>query len=111
MKDLLAWALEFGDKENAPSHHPQILGEGWVGEEALAIAAFHGLSAESKKLNLSEVLWNAAAHDGDSDSTAAIAGNLLVSPRYDTLAVKAMSRLDALTMLLEFADALVSLKN
>jgi ADP-ribosylglycohydrolase len=49
------------------------LGEGWVAEEALAIAVYCALVAES----LEEGVVYAVNHSGDSDSTGAIAGNLL----------------------------------
>ncbi len=49
------------------------LGEGWVAEEALAIAVFCALAAP----DLESALRLAVNHGGDSDSTGAIAGNLL----------------------------------
>lgn len=49
------------------------LGEGWVAEEALAIAVYCALAAKCFEQG---VVW-AVNHDGDSDSTGAIAGNLL----------------------------------
>ncbi|MFN8541528.1 MAG: ADP-ribosylglycohydrolase family protein [Thermomicrobiales bacterium] len=49
------------------------LGEGWVGEEALAIALFCALTAE----DFADGVIKAVNHSGDSDSTGAIAGNLL----------------------------------
>jgi len=51
----------------------EVLGQGWTGEEALAIATHCALVAESFR---SGVL-HAVNHDGDSDSTGAICGNLL----------------------------------
>lgn len=48
------------------------LGEGWVGEEALAIAVYCVMQGET----LRDTLMLAANHDGDTDSTAAIAGNI-----------------------------------
>jgi ADP-ribosylglycohydrolase len=50
-----------------------LLGRGWVGEEALAIAVYCALSAS----DLESGVVLAANHDGDTDSTAAIAGSLL----------------------------------
>jgi len=50
-----------------------VLGEGWIAEEALAIALYATLAAPDYT---SGVLL-AVNHDGDSDSTGAIAGNLL----------------------------------
>jgi ADP-ribosyl-[dinitrogen reductase] hydrolase len=54
------------------------LGGGWIGEEALAIALACTLTADaSTPAGVAAALWRAAAHKGDSDSTAAITGNLL----------------------------------
>jgi ADP-ribosylglycohydrolase len=49
------------------------LGEGWVADEALAIALVCALTAPDFETGVRL----AVNHDGDSDSTAAIAGNLL----------------------------------
>jgi ADP-ribosylglycohydrolase/protein-tyrosine phosphatase len=48
------------------------LGQGWVGEEALAIAVYSCLVGS----DFEETMRIAANHDGDSDSTASIAGQL-----------------------------------
>jgi len=50
------------------------IGEGWVAEEALAIALYSALIAEGDFL---EGICVAVNHDGDSDSTGAITGNIL----------------------------------
>lgn len=55
-----------------PHEAIQQLGEGWVGEEALAIGLYAFLSARSFR----DTLIRATNHDGDSDSTASIAGQL-----------------------------------
>lgn len=49
------------------------LGKGWVAEEALAIAIYSALSARA----FEDGIVLAVNHDGDSDSTGAIAGHLL----------------------------------
>tara|TARA_R110001583_G_scaffold193306_1_gene361387 strand:+ start:25 stop:1383 length:1359 start_codon:yes stop_codon:yes gene_type:complete len=49
------------------------LGEGWVAEEALAISVYCALVAQS----FEEAIVLAVNHDGDSDSTGAITGNIL----------------------------------
>ncbi len=49
------------------------LGGGWVAEEALSVALYAALSTDNLESGLQCALW----HSGDSDSTAAIAGNLL----------------------------------
>jgi ADP-ribosylglycohydrolase len=48
------------------------LGEGWVAEEALAIALFCALAGR----DLEDAVVMAVNHSGDSDSTGAIAGNI-----------------------------------
>ena len=56
-------------------NHPaaiQALGGGWVGEEALAIAIYSVLSADT----FLDAVRIASNHSGDSDSTASIAGQL-----------------------------------
>ncbi len=50
------------------------LGEGWVGDEALAIAVYCALRFPE---DLEEALIAAVNHNGDSDSTGAITGNIL----------------------------------
>ena len=50
------------------------LGEGWVGDEALAIAVCCALRFPE---DMEVCLSAAVTHDGDSDSTGAIAGNIL----------------------------------
>jgi ADP-ribosyl-[dinitrogen reductase] hydrolase len=50
----------------------EILGEGWVAEEALAIAVYAATSTGSFR----EAVLVAVNHGGDSDSTGAIAGNI-----------------------------------
>lgn len=52
----------------------KLLGEGWVGEEALAVAVFCVLRHPD---NPEGCLIAAVNHDGDSDSTGSIAGNIL----------------------------------
>ncbi len=62
------------EKRGAPSPEDvESLGEGWVAEEALAIAVFCALVAP----DFESALRLAVNHGGDSDSTGAIAGNLL----------------------------------
>jgi ADP-ribosylglycohydrolase len=50
------------------------LGEGWVAEEALAIAVYSCLKYSN---SFEDVVVCAVNHDGDSDSTGAIAGNII----------------------------------
>ena len=56
-----------------PSASVRSLGEGWVGEEALAIGYYAARVADG----YAEAIQIAANHDGDSDSTASIAGQIV----------------------------------
>ncbi|WP_419887074.1 ADP-ribosylglycohydrolase family protein [Neobacillus niacini] len=50
------------------------LGEGWVGEEALAISIYCALKYQN---DFQKAVITAVNHNGDSDSTGAITGNIL----------------------------------
>jgi ADP-ribosylglycohydrolase len=52
----------------------QILGEGWVGEEALAISVYCALKYP---FDFKKAVVTAVNHPGDSDSTGAITGNIM----------------------------------
>ncbi|MDF2614812.1 MAG: ADP-ribosylglycohydrolase family protein [Clostridia bacterium] len=62
-------------KEGNPCYEKlKTLGQGFVAEETLAIAIYAALSYPD---NLKEALVLAVNHDGDSDSTGAVTGNIL----------------------------------
>lgn len=61
--------------ENWRAVHEVDLGEGWTGEEALAISLYCALVA--KPNDFLEGIRKAVNHGGDSDSTGAITGNIL----------------------------------
>ena len=71
--ELVEAALRRAAERNAdPMQQVSRLGEGWVGEEALAIALYAALRAES----FAEAIRIGTNHDGDSDSTASIAAQI-----------------------------------
>ena len=53
-------------------HAIAVLGQGWSGDEALAIGVYAALRADS----FEDALRLAANHDGDSDTTAAVTGQI-----------------------------------
>ncbi|MCW2132605.1 ADP-ribosylglycohydrolase family protein [Arthrobacter sp. VKM Ac-2550] len=64
----------------APAELPAALGEGWVAEEALAVALYAVLvtaGSTTPEEHFRSALTIAINHDGDSDSTGSIAGNIL----------------------------------
>lgn len=82
------------------------LGEGWVGEETMAIALYCVLRYPC---DFSKCLQTAVNHRGDSDSTGAVAGNLAGAVTgYDAIEEKWKTGLELLPVLLEIADDLAS---
>ena len=71
--NALKSAIELASTNEEPYKCIEKLGEGWVAEEALAIAVYCALKAKTFK----DAIIMAANHNGDSDSTASICGNLL----------------------------------
>lgn len=55
-----------------PAEAVDSLGQGWTGEEALAIGVYAALKADS----FEHAIQIAAEHDGDSDTTASLAGQI-----------------------------------
>ena len=67
-------AIALADSGLPPVEAITRLGEGWVGEEALAIAVYCALKHQD---NFKKALAASVNHNGDSDSTGAITGNIL----------------------------------
>ncbi len=82
MTALLEEAMALGQAAHAQNcddlilhcHVTQRLGEGWVGEEALAIGLF--AVAATRNGTMEDCLRCAVGHRGDSDSTGSIAGQI-----------------------------------
>jgi ADP-ribosylglycohydrolase len=93
LMDRLDSALRFAEKARSssdsagilnPEQLVQALGEGWVAEEALAVAVYSVLATAGGDGNSADPLSHfkaavrlAVNHSGDSDSTGSIAGNIL----------------------------------
>jgi ADP-ribosylglycohydrolase len=67
-------AIDLSHRDLKPLDAIKKLGEGWVGEEALAISVYCALKYRN---DFKLALITAVNHDGDSDSTGAITGNIL----------------------------------
>lgn len=81
------------------------LGEGWVADEALAIALAAALAAPDFETGVRL----AVNHDGDSDSTAAMAGNLLGTLHgLDGIPQRWLAGLEVRRMIAEMADDLAT---
>lgn len=71
---LLAWAVTLAENDQPPDEAISQLGEGWVAEEALAIAVFCALRFPG---DFEAGVVAAVNHAGDSDSTGSMTGQLL----------------------------------
>ena len=67
-------ALDLSAQDIDPSAVIPLLGEGWVGEEALAIGLYCALKYSD---DFAKAVCVAVNHSGDSDSTGSICGNIL----------------------------------
>lgn len=73
--EALRLAVDFADAE-----HLESLGEGWVAEEALAMAIYCAVGANADNIEPAEAadaLRLSVNHGGDSDSVGALTGNLI----------------------------------
>ena len=92
--------------QNDASDHDNIvrLGEGWVGDEALAIAVYACLRHPD---SFDEALIAAVNHGGDADSTGAIAGNIMGARLgIGAMAEKWTERLELRDLIVDVADRL-----
>jgi ADP-ribosylglycohydrolase len=72
--NLMNQAMELAANSNKDIDNISIIGEGWVGDEALAIAVYCALRHFD---DFRKALAAAVSHGGDSDSTGAVTGNIL----------------------------------
>lgn len=80
------------------------LGEGWVAEETLAIAVYCALKYSDR---FEKGIIAAVNHDGDSDSTGAVTGNILgAALGFDAIPRKYLDKLELKEVILEIAEDL-----
>lgn len=97
-----AISLTLNDKEDA--ENIRSLGEGWVAEETLAIAIYCSLKYQD---DFSKALCVSVNHDGDSDSTGSVTGNILGALwGYERIPEKWKENLECRDVILEVADDL-----
>ena len=103
-KDLVEQALRLADNNSPDVDNIRHLGEGWVGEEALAIAVY----AVARHIDsFADTLIAAVNHDGDSDSTGAIAGNIIGAMiGYEAIPAQFKTHLEMHDVILAIADDL-----
>jgi len=93
------------DEEGLRPEEVVALGEGWTADEALAIALACALAAPDFETGVRA----AVNHDGDSDSTGAMAGNLLGALHgMDAIPQRWIAGLEAKRIIAEVADDLAT---
>lgn len=101
---LMDLATELSENGQSDLDNIHRLGEGWIAEEALAIAVYCALRYPN---DFSKCLIASVNHKGDSDSTGAIAGNILGAlVGFDAIDERWKNRLELKDLILEIADAL-----
>lgn len=71
---IITKAIELSENDKPDLENIHELGEGWVAEETLAIAIYCSLKYQN---DFSKGVIAAVNHNGDSDSTGAVTGNIL----------------------------------
>ena len=104
LTDLIDLAIELSENHDSDLKNINRLGEGWVAEETLAIAVYCALR---HKDDFSAGVIAAVNHKGDSDSTGAVAGNILGALLgYGAIDEKWKTNLELREVILEVADDL-----
>ena len=74
---LLELAIKLGESSTPSTEAFEQLGEGWVGDEALAIAVYSAVRFRDSEQRFEDAVCCAVNHSGDSDSTGAICGQIM----------------------------------
>lgn len=104
LQALIQKSLDLAVSDKTDTDAIRELGEGWVAEETLAIAVFSVM----RYINEFEMCIRCAVnHDGDSDSTGAVAGNIIGAILgYNAIPQKYLTNLELHDVLLSVADDL-----
>jgi uncharacterized protein (TIGR02452 family) len=101
---ILDLAVELSENDSSDLENIHKLGEGWVAEETLGIAVYCALKYQN---DFSKAIIVSVNHNGDSDSTGAVTGNILGAlVGYDAIEQKWKDNLELHDVILEMADDL-----
>lgn len=104
MISILEKAVDLAAEDCDDLEAIHMLGEGWTGEEALAIAVYCALKYPD---DIEKALIAAVNHKGDSDSTGAVAGNILgAALGMQSIPQKFLEKLELKDLILDVADDL-----
>ena len=101
-EELIDKAVTLSYNDRPDLENIQELGEGWVGDEALAIAVYCTMRHFD---SFEDALIAAVNHGGDSDSTGAVCGNILgAAIGYEAIPQKFKDDLELHDVILHMAD-------
>ncbi len=104
MEKLIVRAEKLSAAEGSDADHIHAIGEGWTGDEALAIALYCCLRYPD---DFTKAVIAAVNHNGDSDSTGAVLGNILGAFLGEgAIEEKWKTNLEMLPVITEMADDL-----
>ena len=104
LAEILSKAIKLAKSDMDDLEAIRELGEGWVAEEAVAIAVFCAIRHEK---SFEGAIVAAVNHDGDSDSTAAITGNIIGAKLgYEKIPDYYKNDIELKDVILELADDL-----
>lgn len=102
--ELIELAVKLSQSGGSDLDNIHKLGEGWVAEETLAIAVYCSLRYQD---DFDKAVCTAVNHNGDSDSTGAVCGNILGAYLgYNAIPQKFKTNLEFHDVLLTLADDL-----
>lgn len=102
--ELMKKAVGLAQKEGDDLEAIHQLGEGWVAEETLAIAAYCAIKYQD---DFEKAVCTAVNHNGDSDSTGAVCGNIMGAYLgYEAIPQKYKANLEFHDVLMELAEDL-----
>lgn len=109
LEALMEKALTLAEEDLPDTDAIALLGEGWVAEETLAIALFCVMRYID---DFSKCICCAVNHSGDSDSTGAVAGNIIGAiVGYDAIPKKFLTALELHDVVLSVADDLAGISD
>lgn len=104
LADIIDFAVELSENTGNDLDNIHRLGEGWVAEETLGIALYCSLRYQD---DFSKAIIASVNHNGDSDSTGAVTGNILGAMfGYSAIEQKWKNDLELLDVILKVSDKL-----
>ncbi len=108
-RKMIVSAMNLAKSDIPDADAIKMTGEGWVGDEAIAVAVYCVLRHAD---DFEACIVAAVNHDGDSDSTGAVAGNIIGAiAGYDAIPECFKEKLELAPVLVSLADDMVADKD